>query len=116
MGEEGSGRSCGITRGLQKLKQQAMAYYQENDVPRRLEELLNSTFYLQPADVYGHLVGTCGQLPSFPLPSGPAHAAAARCACAVESRLRAAGARRSVTRAGRMRRGKPGRVAPEDRN
>ncbi|KAL1787940.1 enolase 4 [Sigmodon hispidus] len=32
-----------------------MAYYQENDVPRRLEELLNSTFYLQPADVYGHL-------------------------------------------------------------
>ncbi|KAM7330398.1 hypothetical protein ACRRTK_012011 [Alexandromys fortis] len=55
MGEEGSGRSCGITRDLQKLKQQAMAYYQENDVPRRLEELLNSTFYLQPADVYGHL-------------------------------------------------------------
>lgn len=116
MGEEGSGRSCGITRGLQKLKQQAMAYYQENDVPRRLEELLNSTFYLQPADVYGHLVGTCGQLPFFPLPSGPAHAAAARCACVVESRLRAAGARRSVTRAGRMRRGKPGRVAPGDRN
>lgn len=55
MGEEGSGRSCGITRDLQKLKQQAMAYYQENDVPRRLEELLNATFYLQPADVYGHL-------------------------------------------------------------
>ncbi|KAI4530469.1 hypothetical protein MG293_019358 [Ovis ammon polii] len=32
-----------------------MEYYRENDVPRRLEELLNSTFYLQPADVYGHL-------------------------------------------------------------
>lgn len=68
---------------MQKLKQQAMAYYQENDVPRRLEELLNSTFYLQPADVYGHLVGTCGELPS--------HAAAAPCACSVKSRLRAQG-------------------------
>ncbi|XP_021109012.1 enolase 4 isoform X1 [Heterocephalus glaber] len=55
MGEEGGGRSCGTTKELQKLKQQAMEYYRENDVPRRLEELLNSTFYLQPADVYGHL-------------------------------------------------------------
>ncbi|KAB1270870.1 Enolase 4 [Camelus dromedarius] len=55
MGEEGGGRSCGTTMELQKLKQQAMEYYRENDVPRRLEELLNSTFYLQPADVYGHL-------------------------------------------------------------
>ncbi|KAL6087382.1 hypothetical protein STEG23_027598 [Scotinomys teguina] len=73
MGEEVRGRSCGITRDLQKLKQQAMAYYQENDVPRRLEELLNSTFYLQPADVYGHLVGTSGELPpaSSASPSQP---------------------------------------------
>ncbi|XP_077733624.1 enolase 4 isoform X3 [Canis aureus] len=55
MGEEGGGRSFGTARELQKLKQQAMEYYRENDVPRRLEELLNSTFYLQPADVYGHL-------------------------------------------------------------
>ncbi|KAG8517402.1 Enolase 4, partial [Galemys pyrenaicus] len=55
MGEEGGQRSCGTPRELQKLKQKAMKYYRENDVPRRLEELLNSTFYLQPADVYGHL-------------------------------------------------------------
>uniref|UniRef100_A0A8C5XQJ2 phosphopyruvate hydratase n=1 Tax=Microcebus murinus TaxID=30608 RepID=A0A8C5XQJ2_MICMU len=55
MGEEGRGCSSETTRELQKLKQQAMKYYRENDVPRRLEELLNSTFYLQPADVYGHL-------------------------------------------------------------
>lgn len=55
MGDEDGGRRGGITRDLQKLKQQAMAYYQENDVPRKLEDLLNSTFYLQPADVYGHL-------------------------------------------------------------
>lgn len=78
MGDEG-GRRGGITRDLQKLKQQAMAYYQENDVPRKLEELLNSTFYLQPADVYGHLVGTRGELPP---PSGP------RCGSALRLRLR----------------------------
>lgn len=68
MGEEGGGRSCGTTRELQKLKQQALEYYRENDVPRRLEELLNSTFYLQPADVYGHLVGTWD---AHPLPASP---------------------------------------------
>ncbi|CAO2585963.1 Enolase 4 [Lemmus lemmus] len=66
MGEEGSGRSCGITRDLQKLKQQAIAYYQENDVPRRLEELLNATFYLQPADVYGHLANYFSKLAKPP--------------------------------------------------
>ncbi|ELW71007.1 Enolase-like protein ENO4 [Tupaia chinensis] len=55
MGEADGGRSCGTTRELQNLKQQAMEYYRQNDVPRRLEELLNATFYLQPADVYGHL-------------------------------------------------------------
>uniref|UniRef100_F6ZW16 Enolase 4 n=1 Tax=Equus caballus TaxID=9796 RepID=F6ZW16_HORSE len=66
MGEEGGGRSCGTTRELQKLKQQALEYYQENDVPRRLEELLNSTFYLQPADVYGHLANCFSKLAKPP--------------------------------------------------
>ncbi|XP_055416155.1 enolase 4 isoform X2 [Bubalus kerabau] len=66
MGEEGGGRSCGSTRELQKLKQQAMEYYRENDVPRRLEELLNSTFYLQPADVYGHLANCFSKLAKPP--------------------------------------------------
>ncbi|XP_062958871.1 enolase 4 [Cynocephalus volans] len=66
MGEEGGGRSCGTTRELQKLKQQAMEYYRENDVPRRLEELLNSTFYLQPADVYGHLANYFSKLAKPP--------------------------------------------------
>ncbi|XP_037660232.1 enolase 4 isoform X3 [Choloepus didactylus] len=66
MGEEGGGRSCGTTRALQKLKQQAMEYYQQNDVPRRLEELLNSTFYLQPADVYGHLANCFSKLAKPP--------------------------------------------------
>ncbi|KAM9197956.1 enolase 4 [Dugong dugon] len=66
MGEEGGGRSCGTTRELQKLKQQAMKYYQQNDVPRRLEELLNSTFYLQPEDVYGHLANCFSKLAKPP--------------------------------------------------
>ncbi|XP_055486016.1 enolase 4 isoform X3 [Psammomys obesus] len=66
MGEEGGGRSCGVPRDLKRLKQQAMAYYQENDVPRRLEELLNTTFYLQPADVYGHLANYFSKLAKPP--------------------------------------------------
>lgn len=84
MGEEGGGGSCGTTRELQKLKQQAMEYYRENDVPRRLEELLNSTFYLQPADVYGHLVGTWDRRspPANPAPPAP------RCGNALRLRLR----------------------------
>nr|XP_017514631.2 enolase 4 isoform X3 [Manis javanica] len=63
---EGGGCSSGPTRDLQKLKQQAMEYYRENDVPRRLEELLNSTFYLQPADVYGHLANCFSKLAKPP--------------------------------------------------
>ncbi|XP_049710613.1 enolase 4 isoform X1 [Elephas maximus indicus] len=66
MGEEGGGRSCGTPRELQKLKQEAMKYYQQNDVPRRLEELLNSTFYLQPDDVYGHLANCFSKLAKPP--------------------------------------------------
>ncbi|KAM6184617.1 enolase 4 [Rhynchocyon petersi] len=66
MGEEGGGRRCGTTRELQKLKQQAMEYYQQNDVPRKLEELLNSTFYLQPDDVYGHLANCFSKLAKPP--------------------------------------------------
>uniref|UniRef100_A0A671E4P6 Enolase 4 n=2 Tax=Rhinolophus ferrumequinum TaxID=59479 RepID=A0A671E4P6_RHIFE len=66
MGEEGGGRGCGTPRELQRLKQQALEYYRENDVPRRLEELLNSTFYLQPADVYGHLANCFSKLAKPP--------------------------------------------------
>lgn len=87
MGEEGGGRSCGIPRDLKRLKQQAMAYYQENDVPRRLEELLNTTFYLQPADVYGHLVGACAERLPHP---GP------RCGSALRLRREVAPARCGV--------------------
>lgn len=92
MGAEGGGRSCGTTRELQRLKQQALEYYRENDVPRRLEELLNATFYLQPADVYGHLVGTWDStlFPPTLLPPPPAP----RCGNAVRLRREVAHARR----------------------
>ncbi|XP_036191751.1 enolase 4 [Myotis myotis] len=66
MGDEGGGRGCGPARELRRLKQQALEYYRENDVPRRLEELLNSTFYLQPADVYGHLANCFSKLAKPP--------------------------------------------------
>ncbi|XP_060027201.1 enolase 4 isoform X2 [Erinaceus europaeus] len=66
MGDEGGGHSCGTPKEQQKLKQQARRYYEENDVPRRLEELLNSTFYLQPADVYGHLANCFSKLAKPP--------------------------------------------------
>ncbi|XP_055976303.1 enolase 4 [Sorex fumeus] len=62
MGDDGGGRGSGSARELQKLRRQAMRYYQENQVPRRLEELLNATFYLQPADVYGHLANCMSEL------------------------------------------------------
>lgn len=91
MGEDGGRRGCGPPRELQKLKQQALEYYRENDVPRRLEELLNATFYLQPADVYGHLVGTWDSTLFPPAPPPPC-AAATPCACAAESRVRVAAA------------------------
>ncbi|XP_005879747.1 PREDICTED: enolase-like protein ENO4 isoform X2 [Myotis brandtii] len=66
MGDEGGGPGCGPTRELRRLKQQALEYYRENGVPRKLEELLNSTFYLQPADVYGHLANCFSKLAKPP--------------------------------------------------
>ncbi|XP_054975642.1 enolase 4 isoform X1 [Sorex araneus] len=66
MGDDGDRRGSGSARELQKLRRQAMRYYQENQVPRRLEELLNATFYLQPADVYGHLANCLSELATPP--------------------------------------------------
>lgn len=39
------------------LKHQAAEYYRNNEVPQRLEEVLNAMFYHRPADFYGYLVG-----------------------------------------------------------
>lgn len=107
MGEGGGGRSFGTARELQKLKQQAMEYYRENDVPRRLEELLNSTFYLQPADVYGHLVGTWDKHASLqPLSPSPRLALRQRHAPAPQRCARAPPPRASEPSGARSRGGR----------
>ncbi|XP_067321910.1 enolase 4 isoform X2 [Anolis sagrei] len=40
---------------LADLKHQAVEYYRNNEVPQRLEEVLNTMFYQRPADFYGYL-------------------------------------------------------------
>lgn len=42
-------------RELYELKERAAKFYAENGVPQKMEEILNSMFYDNPADVYGHL-------------------------------------------------------------
>nr|XP_020843828.1 enolase 4 isoform X2 [Phascolarctos cinereus] len=64
MGDGGRGRNN--AHELYKLKQRAVEYYRMNDVPRQLEDLLNSTFYLQPPDVYGHLANCFSKLAKAP--------------------------------------------------
>lgn len=42
---------------LVELKRQAMEYYSMNsDIPKRVEEALNSLFYESPYDAFGYLV------------------------------------------------------------
>ncbi|KAL8616578.1 hypothetical protein ACOMHN_036610 [Nucella lapillus] len=38
-----------------ELKEKVVAYYQDNGVPQKMEDILNSMFYDNPEDVYGHL-------------------------------------------------------------
>lgn len=42
-------------RDFYETKQKAVKYYLENGVPQKMEEILNSMFYDDPEDVYGHL-------------------------------------------------------------
>lgn len=51
-----SARSCRDSKDLHMLKKKARKYYQENGVPEKIEEIMNSMFYEDPSDVYGHLV------------------------------------------------------------
>ncbi|XP_067417392.1 enolase 4 [Emydura macquarii macquarii] len=44
-----------LRRPLPELRHQAAEYYRSQEVPQRLEEALNATFYQRPADLYGHL-------------------------------------------------------------
>ncbi|XP_030426719.1 enolase 4 isoform X2 [Gopherus evgoodei] len=53
--EPGGERELRRRRHLPELRHQAAEYYRSNEVPQRLEEALNATFYLRPPDLYGHL-------------------------------------------------------------
>lgn len=50
----------GGEREQRELRRQAAEYYQRHEVPQRLEEALNATYPLRPADLYGHLVAEGG--------------------------------------------------------
>ena len=45
------------SRDLNELKRQVLNYYAVNaDIPKRIEDALNSLFYDSPYDAYGYLV------------------------------------------------------------
>ncbi|XP_048362784.1 enolase 4 isoform X2 [Sphaerodactylus townsendi] len=52
---------------LTNLKHQAAEYYRNNEVPQRLEEVLNTMFYLRPPDFYGHLANYFSKLSKPPV-------------------------------------------------
>ncbi len=43
-----------------EAKQKAMKYYAGNEVIKRMEEVLNAMFYVNPSDVNGHVVSFTG--------------------------------------------------------
>ncbi|XP_053245056.1 enolase 4 isoform X2 [Podarcis raffonei] len=49
------------------LKHQAAEYYRSNEVPQRLEEVLNAMFYQRPEDFYGHLANYFSELSKPPV-------------------------------------------------
>ena len=51
-----SAKAAAEARELHELKQQAVNYYAENGMPAKVQEIMNSMFYENPDDVYGHLV------------------------------------------------------------
>ncbi|XP_067858245.1 enolase 4 [Heptranchias perlo] len=53
-------------REFYQLKQRAAEYYRSNAVPQRMQEVLNTMFYEQPDDVYGHLAN---YFASFAIPA-----------------------------------------------
>lgn len=38
-------------------KREAVAYFNKNEVPKRIEQLLNKMFKEKPSDVFGYMVG-----------------------------------------------------------
>uniref|UniRef100_A0A670Y7I4 Enolase 4 n=1 Tax=Pseudonaja textilis TaxID=8673 RepID=A0A670Y7I4_PSETE len=52
---------------IMDLKHQAAEYYRSNEVPQRLEEVLNTMFYQRPGDLYGYLVNFFSELSKPPV-------------------------------------------------
>uniref|UniRef100_A0A8C7DTH3 Enolase 4 n=1 Tax=Naja naja TaxID=35670 RepID=A0A8C7DTH3_NAJNA len=52
---------------IMDLKHQAAEYYRNNEVPQRLEEVLNTMFYQRPGDLYGYLVNFFSELSKPPV-------------------------------------------------
>ncbi|XP_034296114.1 enolase 4 isoform X2 [Pantherophis guttatus] len=52
---------------IMDLKQQAAEYYRSNEVPQRLEEVLNTMFYQRPGDLYGYLANFFSELSKPPV-------------------------------------------------
>lgn len=48
-------------RDTYALKQKAMKYYNDNGIPMKMEEILNTMFYDDPSDVHGYLVNYFSQ-------------------------------------------------------
>ena len=54
--------SSGVARGgapelkNRKLKEKAVAFYAQHNVPAAIEKLLNGMFLAAPSDVYGYMV------------------------------------------------------------
>uniref|UniRef100_H3BC64 Enolase 4 n=1 Tax=Latimeria chalumnae TaxID=7897 RepID=H3BC64_LATCH len=54
-GKASNNRVSKEARELYELKQRAHEYYRINEIPQRIEEVLNNMFFEQPDDIYGHL-------------------------------------------------------------
>ncbi|XP_032081493.1 enolase 4 [Thamnophis elegans] len=52
---------------IMDLKHQAAEYYRSNEVPQRLEEVLNTMFYQRPGDLYGYLANFFSELSKPPV-------------------------------------------------
>ncbi|KAM3834469.1 enolase 4 [Vipera latastei] len=65
----GRGRQSAPDRrfSIMDLKQQAAEYYRSNEVPQRLEEVLNTMFYQRPGDLYGYLANFFSELSKPPV-------------------------------------------------
>ena len=55
---------------MEKLKQEAMQFYQQNGVPKELEKLLNEMAYAKPEDVFGYMCEYLRKLARPPTISG----------------------------------------------